>query len=65
MRSLKQSERGPQQVGQTHYVMEIVSERFDSLRPLARHRLVNDLLAHEFEQGLHALSLTLKGSKDV
>lgn len=64
-RSEQRDLRGPEHVGQTHYAMEIVSERFDSLRPLARHRLVNDILADEFDHGLHALSLTLKGSKEV
>ncbi|MXV35416.1 MULTISPECIES: BolA family transcriptional regulator [unclassified Saccharibacter] len=64
-RSAQRDARGPQQVGQTHYTMEIISERFDSLRPLARHRLVHEILSDEFEHGLHALSLTLKGSKEA
>ncbi|MXV44586.1 BolA/IbaG family iron-sulfur metabolism protein [Saccharibacter sp. 17.LH.SD] len=65
MRSVQENSRGPAQVGETHYAVEIVSDKFDEMRALARHRLVNELLAPEFEQGLHALSLTLKGTKDV
>lgn len=61
-RSEQKDQRGPQQIGETHYIIEIVSERFDSMRPLARHRLVHTILEDEFKNGLHALSLTLKGS---
>ena len=46
--------------GQTHYNVRIVSPRFAGLNRVARHRLVNQALAAEFETGLHALSLTLK-----
>ncbi len=60
-RSLQQDARGPQQVGETHYRLSIVSKLFDGMRPLARHRLVHDILATEFKAGLHALSLSLKG----
>ncbi len=42
-----------------HFKVVAVSNRFESLRPLARHRLVNTLLADEFASGLHALSLHL------
>jgi BolA protein len=34
-----------------------VSERFAKERLVNRHRMVNDLLAAEFKQGLHALAL--------
>ncbi|MDF7674922.1 BolA family transcriptional regulator [Acetobacteraceae bacterium ESL0709] len=50
--------------GQTHYKMEIRSAKFDGLGRLARHRLVQDLLKTEFDTGLHALTLVLKGATE-
>lgn len=44
---------------ETHFKIVAVSKLFETLRPLARHRLVNKLLASEFASGLHALSLHL------
>ncbi|GBR70828.1 BolA family protein [Gluconobacter kanchanaburiensis] len=46
---------------ETHFNIAITSARFDGLNRIARHRLVNDLLAEEFHSGLHALSLVLDG----
>ena len=46
--------------GQTHYSVLVVSDRFDGLSRVDRHRLVTGALAAEFEGGLHALSLTLR-----
>lgn len=51
---------GAQAGGQTHYNVTLVSDAFRGLGRVARHRLVNDALAAEFEAGLHALSLTLQ-----
>jgi BolA protein len=34
-----------------------VSSRFDGLRPLQRHRLVNDALSPLFADGLHAVAM--------
>jgi len=44
---------------ETHFKVIIISSAFNQLRPLARHRMVNTLLATEFNSGLHALSLHL------
>lgn len=49
--------------GETHFNVAITTARFDGLNRVARHRLVNGLLAGEFESGLHALSLVLHGEK--
>ncbi|MFT8715650.1 BolA family protein [Gluconobacter potus] len=49
--------------GETHFNVAITSARFDGLNRVARHRLVNGLLAEEFSSGLHALSLVLHGEK--
>lgn len=44
---------------ETHFKLIIISSDFDSLSKVARHRLINKLLADEFHHGLHALSLSL------
>lgn len=44
---------------ETHFKLTIISNAFDNLSLIARHRLVNKLLADEFAMGLHALSLHL------
>ncbi|WP_215745575.1 BolA family transcriptional regulator [Gluconobacter sp. P1C6_b] len=49
--------------GETHFNVAITSAQFDGLNRVARHRLVNGLLAEEFSSGLHALSLVLHGEK--
>lgn len=56
--------KAPGREGQTHYKIEIVSTKFDGLERLARHRLVQELLKKEFETGLHALTLNLKGEAE-
>ncbi|MCP3129914.1 BolA family transcriptional regulator [Shewanella sp. KJ2020] len=42
---------------ETHFKVVLVSEEFDGLRLLARHRLINNCLAHELATGVHALSI--------
>lgn len=46
--------------GETHYSVLIVSEAFEGLSRVARHRAVNDAVRAEFETGLHALALTVR-----
>lgn len=46
--------------GETHYRLLVVSAAFEGMGRVARQRLVYQLLAGEFETGLHALSLDLK-----
>ena len=48
----------------THVNIIIVSEAFEGIPMIKQHRLINELLAEEFENGLHALALkTIKPSK--
>ena len=42
----------------THFKVYIVSEAFSGLSKIARHRLINRVLADEFASHIHALSLT-------
>lgn len=47
----------PGGAGDSHFRVEVVSDAFEGLGPVARHRLVYGALADEFSAGLHALSL--------
>ncbi|WP_261816815.1 BolA family protein [Vibrio gallicus] len=42
---------------ESHFKVVIVSDKFENLRLIARHRLVNSTLSDEFAAGLHALSM--------
>jgi len=44
---------------ETHFKISVVSTAFLSLSMIARHRLVNNLLADELNNGLHALTMHL------
>lgn len=43
--------------GETHFRIRIVSQSFAGMGRIERHRAVNNLLAAEFEAGLHALAI--------
>ncbi|MFQ5626753.1 MAG: BolA family protein [Methyloligellaceae bacterium] len=43
--------------GESHFHVTIVSEKFDGLARIERHRLVNDALARELAGPVHALSI--------
>jgi len=43
--------------GKGHFRLRIVSTCFAGLKPLQRHRLVNDLLSDLFETELHAVAM--------
>jgi BolA protein len=43
--------------GKGHFHLKIVSSCFEGMKPVARHRLVNDTLAPLFETEVHALGL--------
>jgi BolA family transcriptional regulator, general stress-responsive regulator len=51
---------GAREGGGTHYRVRVVSTRFERTSRVERHRLVYDLLAPEFADGLHALALVAK-----
>ncbi|WP_194757516.1 BolA family protein [Aliidiomarina indica] len=46
---------GPQ--AQSHFKVTLVSEAFDGLRLIQRHRAVNAVLAEELRDQIHALAL--------
>lgn len=47
------------QGAETHFKVTAASSKFIGLSRIARQRLVNHLLANEFDIGLHALSMHL------
>jgi BolA family transcriptional regulator, general stress-responsive regulator len=51
---------GAREGGGTHYRVRVVSARFERTSRVERHRLVYELLAAEFADGLHALALVAK-----
>ena len=51
---------GAREGGGTLYRVRVVSAKFERRSRVERHRLVYDLLAAEFADGLHALALIAK-----
>ncbi len=43
--------------GETHFIVHIVSDRFQGLNAVARHRVIYAALADEMKERVHALSL--------
>jgi BolA protein len=43
--------------GESHFRVLIVSERFEGKTRIERHRMVNEALAAELRDGLHALAI--------
>lgn len=43
--------------GGGHYNLRVISSHFEGLSPLARHRLVYDVLAPLMQREIHALSI--------
>ncbi|KPJ05992.1 BolA-like protein [Papilio machaon] len=48
---------------ETHFKVVVVSDKFDGLALIKRHRLVNDILKEELQNGVHALSIVAKTTK--
>lgn len=43
--------------GNTHFRLEIVSNAFEGLSRIARHRLIHGVLAQEMQEQIHALTI--------
>ena len=52
---------GARPEGETHFRVEIVAEAFDGKSLVQRHRMVNQTLAEELADRVHALSISAKG----
>jgi len=44
--------------GESHFRVFVVSPKFKGQSRVARHRMVNDLIAEELRDGVHALALS-------
>ncbi|KAJ9576240.1 hypothetical protein L9F63_006902 [Diploptera punctata] len=44
---------------ETHFKVIIVSEKFDNVPLIKRHRMVNEILKDELQNGVHALSIVV------
>ena len=51
--------------GQTHFTVRVVSQQFNGLSRVARHRLVYDALKPLFAEGLHALAIEARTPGEV
>ena len=45
---------------ETHFKVVVVSDKFQDVKLIGRHRMVNDLLSSELQSGVHALSIVAK-----
>ena len=50
--------------GGTHFKISIKSSEFNNIKPIERHRIAMNILKEAFNNGLHAVSFDLTGSKD-
>ena len=49
---------------ETHFKVVLVSDEFEDIKLVQRHRKINVLLKYELENGVHALSLHLFTQKE-
>jgi len=55
---------GYREGGNTHFNVAIKASAFNGLSRVAQQRLINKELAQEFEDGLHALALSVEATSD-
>lgn len=48
---------GDDGTGQTHFYLEVKAQKLSELTRVKAHKIINELLAEEFENGLHALEI--------
>lgn len=51
---------GAREGGQSHFSVTVISEKFEGLTRVARHRAIYAVLNPLFAQGLHALAISAK-----
>jgi BolA family transcriptional regulator, general stress-responsive regulator len=56
---------GARDGGETHYRVTVAASIFEGESRVARQRRINDLLAGEFADGLHALSIRALTEKEL
>lgn len=50
--------------GETHYRILVVAPAFSGKSRVDRHRMVNEALKQEFDDGLHALAITARAPEE-
>lgn len=45
---------------ESHFTINIAAKQIDGLSLLEQHRIINQILKNEFDNGLHALSINIK-----
>lgn len=50
----------PSGTRESHFKLEIAARQLEHLSKIEQHRLINNLLAEEFKQGMHALTIKIK-----
>lgn len=56
---------GAREGGESHFTVHIVSEKFEGLSRVARHRAVYEVLQPLFDAGLHALNIAAKTPQEM
>lgn len=56
---------GVEKTGETHFRIEVVSDKFSGVSLVKRHRMIYDLLSEEMEGPIHALSLDAKAPDEL
>ena len=62
---LHEGHAGARPGGESHFLVRIVASAFSGQSRVARHRMVNDLLAELLENQVHALSLKLSSPEEM
>ena len=45
---------------ESHFTIKIAAKELDYLSMIKQHRIINNILKDEFDNGLHALSISIK-----
>ena len=56
---LHQNHLGSKPGGQTHFLVKVKSKKFNNLKTIEIHRLINQILKQEFLDGVHALEIKI------
>ena len=56
---------GARPEGETHFRVEIVSASFDGKSRIEQHRMINQQLAEELADRVHALSISAQGAAGI
>uniref|UniRef100_A0A7S4DGY9 BolA-like protein n=1 Tax=Lotharella globosa TaxID=91324 RepID=A0A7S4DGY9_9EUKA len=51
--------------GETHFTVEVVSDKFEGVSLVKRHRMIYEIVKAELDAGVHALSLKTKTPKEA